>query len=47
VPRRSDASGRDRAAADATNTRLTLIEFIWDSRGRIQPVLFVQRELLD
>jgi hypothetical protein len=31
----------------ATSKRLTLIEFAWNQDGRIQPVLYVSRELLD
>jgi hypothetical protein len=31
----------------ATSKRLTLIEFTWNQDGRIQPVLYVGRELLD
>jgi hypothetical protein len=27
--------------------RLTLIEFTWSHHGRMQPVVFVRRELLD
>lgn len=38
--------GIARIDADA-NERLTLIEFTWVSRGRIQPVIFVERRLLD
>ena len=30
-----------------TSERLTLIEFTWNHDGRVQPVLFMSRELLD
>jgi len=30
-----------------SSERLTLIEFTWNHDGRVQPVLFMSRELLD
>ena len=50
VPARSsppDAPAPGPFDAGETSERLTLIEFTWSHHGRIQPVLFVRRELLD
>jgi len=38
--------GLPRIDDDGANERLTLIEFTWVSRGRIQPVIFVTRRFL-
>lgn len=46
-PRRAKRPAHDPFDAGETSQRLTLIEFTWSHRGRIQPVLFVRRELLD
>ena len=50
VPSRSRRAGAPAPSgfdAGETSQRLTLIEFTWSTDGRIQPVLFVRRELLD
>ena len=44
---RAAASAHSPFDAGETSERLTLIEFTWSTDGRIQPVLFVRRELLD
>ena len=45
--RRAGAPAHDLFDAGDTSQRLTFIEFTWSADGRIQPVLFVRRELLD
>jgi hypothetical protein len=44
---RAAASAHGSFDAGETSERLTLIEFTWSTDGRVQPVLFVRRELLD
>jgi len=45
--RRASAPAYDPFETGETRERVTLIEFTWSTDGRIQPVLYARRELLD